>query len=124
MLSLTLHLTLSKAGLDTFDAPLATARDQQANISPDLLADRCVQVQRQSHAAGQCGNLRWQSAPWFSPNVVGDRCDSLLIRPNVLTDGRDAHRRTVGVRNLVGKGFNPHPPDDVLIFATLEPIQI
>jgi hypothetical protein len=46
MLSLTLHLTLSKAGLDTFDAPLATARDQQANILRDLLADWCVRVQR------------------------------------------------------------------------------
>jgi hypothetical protein len=26
-------------------------------------------------------SLRWQSAPWFSLNVVGHRFDSLLIRP-------------------------------------------
>ena len=30
----------------------------------------------------------------------------MLIRRNILTHGRNAHRRTVGVRNLVGKRLN------------------
>jgi len=55
-----------------------------------------------SNTAVSAGNL----LRGFRENVVGDRSDSLLIRPNVLTDGRNAHRCTVGRRNLVSKRLN------------------
>jgi hypothetical protein len=74
--SLNFCLALSKVGFGNFGKPLAIVQGRQANTSHNPRGGRCVRVRRRSPVAEQCGVVRWQFAPRFSPNVAEELPDS------------------------------------------------